>query len=292
MTQWFYAKGDQKCGPIDTTELKRLAASGELNPTDLIWKEGFSDWIPALKARGLFTDQVSPNLNSVSDKSPSTAELELRDTDHWAKSVGRWASKLISESRKCRNCESPIGLLSTAVRCDSCEKKSQEERQLREIETRAELEARRIQEAKELHELALRKRQMAIEATASIKRQIAAGRSVVLHRSEYLEVDSTVVNRVPGHFDISPLRRLGLSGWRVIGVVPRTLGIALTNISAGSTYGETWGAGIGGNVVGVHVLLCLELRMGSFSENMLLDYVLDNFDEIEDVLSGDNGSDS
>ena len=44
-------------------------------------------------------------------------------------------------------------------------------------------------------------------------------------------------------------------GWEIVGIVPRTIGTALTNQASGSTFGETWGAGMGGNVVGVYVLL-------------------------------------
>ena len=63
MAQWFYRIDGQEAGPVGTSELKRLAASGELSPTDMVWKEGLEAWVPASKAKGLF------QLNSPREKS-------------------------------------------------------------------------------------------------------------------------------------------------------------------------------------------------------------------------------
>lgn len=51
---WFYAKNDEQKGPVTPAQLKALATSGELLPTDLVWKEGLSDWSPASDVKGLF----------------------------------------------------------------------------------------------------------------------------------------------------------------------------------------------------------------------------------------------
>jgi hypothetical protein len=59
---------------------------------------------------------------------------------------------------------------------------------------------------------------------------------------------------------MSALQSAGLAGWQVLSVIPRTIGIGLTNVSYGSGGGgETWGAGMGGNVAGVYVLLGKEI---------------------------------
>lgn len=52
--QWFYAANGSQAGPVDTAELKRLAGEGALEPTDLVWKEGLPEWVPATKVKGLF----------------------------------------------------------------------------------------------------------------------------------------------------------------------------------------------------------------------------------------------
>ena len=51
--------GGQKHGPLDAAGLKRLARAGQLQPADTIWREGLPDWVPAGRAKGLFTDLSS-----------------------------------------------------------------------------------------------------------------------------------------------------------------------------------------------------------------------------------------
>lgn len=59
--EWFYARNGQKHGPISPADLKRMATSGDLLPTDLLWKKGMPQWVPASSARGLFSaDQPPP----------------------------------------------------------------------------------------------------------------------------------------------------------------------------------------------------------------------------------------
>lgn len=88
------------------------------------------------------------------------------------------------------------------------------------------------------------------------KAQIASGNNPNLFRWIYIEVDSEVEGDVIGTFDITELQAAGLEGWDVVAVLPKTLGIGLKNIS---TNGNSWGAGIGGNVMGVYVILSKEL---------------------------------
>ncbi len=79
---------------------------------------------------------------------------------------------------------------------------------------------------------------------------------VSLFRSVYIEVDSVIgEEQLTKQVDIAPLQALGLSGWEIVTCIPRTMGIELKNISIGSTSGRTYGGGMGGNVVGVHVLM-------------------------------------
>ena len=55
---WFYQRGDQRLGPVSSQELKRLADTGELQPTDLLWKEGMPKPLAASRAKGLFSAAV------------------------------------------------------------------------------------------------------------------------------------------------------------------------------------------------------------------------------------------
>ena len=52
--EYFYARGEEQFGPVSGGQLKALATSGELEPTDLVWKEGMPDWVEARRIKGLF----------------------------------------------------------------------------------------------------------------------------------------------------------------------------------------------------------------------------------------------
>jgi hypothetical protein len=54
-TEWFYSQDDQQKGPVSFAELTQLARSGELQPTDLVWNAGMSQWQPASTFPTLFT---------------------------------------------------------------------------------------------------------------------------------------------------------------------------------------------------------------------------------------------
>jgi phage shock protein PspC (stress-responsive transcriptional regulator) len=56
--QWFYSKSGQKNGPVAGSVLKQLARSGDLSISDLVWREGMSEWAPASKVKGLFPEGV------------------------------------------------------------------------------------------------------------------------------------------------------------------------------------------------------------------------------------------
>lgn len=64
-TQWFYEKGGTRHGPVTAQQLKELAGSGALSPTDRVWRDGMPDWKPAAKIQGLF-----PNAQPVAGPPP------------------------------------------------------------------------------------------------------------------------------------------------------------------------------------------------------------------------------
>ena len=107
----------------------------------------------------------------------------------------------------------------------------------------------------------------------------------MLYEDVYLPVDSQVVDEpVTKDFGIGILRRSGVDGWDIVGIVPRTVGVALTNTSFGSSSGETWGAGVGGNVVGLHVIIKREVSvLKNVSDEFLLEYVTRHLDDFMEV---------
>ena len=57
---WYFARGNKQTGPVSSAELKRLAASGEIRPDDLVWREGLTEWALARSVRGLFENEDQP----------------------------------------------------------------------------------------------------------------------------------------------------------------------------------------------------------------------------------------
>jgi hypothetical protein len=60
-TMWHYVKdGTEKHGPVAEGELRSLAERGEVLPTDLVWSDGMTDWMPYASAPGLGGSTGSP----------------------------------------------------------------------------------------------------------------------------------------------------------------------------------------------------------------------------------------
>src|SRR5262245_15701366 len=45
--EWYYARDNKRVGPHSLADLKRLAAAGILQPTDMVWRAGTTTWIVA-----------------------------------------------------------------------------------------------------------------------------------------------------------------------------------------------------------------------------------------------------
>jgi len=84
MAEWFYQRNGQKLGPLDTAALKRMAIAGELDPSDLIWREGMAQWAKASQAKGLFPTPVPIAAP------PAHYEVEATRSAPQARSVRQW----------------------------------------------------------------------------------------------------------------------------------------------------------------------------------------------------------
>ncbi len=60
MSDWYYAIDGQQYGPVSEKELHRLAGTGGIQPTDLLWRDGFVDWSAASTVAGLFASGAGP----------------------------------------------------------------------------------------------------------------------------------------------------------------------------------------------------------------------------------------
>ena len=53
MKQWHCSIGGQQYGPVSEQEVRSWAATGRIKPTDYVWSEGMTDWVPASTVEGL-----------------------------------------------------------------------------------------------------------------------------------------------------------------------------------------------------------------------------------------------
>jgi NAD-dependent dihydropyrimidine dehydrogenase PreA subunit len=57
---WYYARDNQAVGPLSSAQLKELADSGGLGPTDLVLRAGSRKWVAAGAVKGLFPPPPPP----------------------------------------------------------------------------------------------------------------------------------------------------------------------------------------------------------------------------------------
>src|SRR5436309_2156655 len=54
-SEWYYTQnGQQAPSPVSSSQLAQLAGSGQLQPTDMVWREGMPNWVAASSIKGLF----------------------------------------------------------------------------------------------------------------------------------------------------------------------------------------------------------------------------------------------
>lgn len=78
--EWWYACGGAPVGPLSARQLKAAALAGRFQATDLIWKEGLADWVPAGQAKGLFATRrpaADPAAQRPGDEQVSTVPVPL-----------------------------------------------------------------------------------------------------------------------------------------------------------------------------------------------------------------------
>lgn len=161
---------------------------------------------------------------------------------------------------KCSKCGKPVGFFETI--CADCKAKEIEKQRRIEAERKARDEAKRKAQVERARREKEEKLQRLVFAVSDvIKKRLQTGQAVVLYETVYLPVDSVINEQVIGDpFEISTIMRLGLDGWEVIQTIPRTVGIGLANHQVGYSAGESWGGGVGGNIMGVYILLKKVLR--------------------------------
>jgi GYF domain 2 len=84
MAEWYYTTNNQQMGPISWDELRQLASTGLLHPTDMVWKEGMVDWAKADRTDGLFSERAAPRREERYDEDrPRPRSRDSRDDDDY-----------------------------------------------------------------------------------------------------------------------------------------------------------------------------------------------------------------
>ena len=73
---WYYVRNGAQSGPVSFDELKSAAASGQLAPADLVWKEGTADWVPSRTVAGLFAGPPPAPLRLPGGREPEPLPLD------------------------------------------------------------------------------------------------------------------------------------------------------------------------------------------------------------------------
>jgi len=73
---WWYSKNDERFGPHTAVELKEIAATGQITATDMVWKEGLPNWLPASKIKGLVSTAVPSEPPPLPSKAQGTPPIK------------------------------------------------------------------------------------------------------------------------------------------------------------------------------------------------------------------------
>lgn len=98
--QWYYTERGQRRGPVSENDLGQLAASGQLKPSDLVWKRGMASWEQAGRFDWLFASQATkPPVPPPNEPRPQPVEPSAPASQPWyvkmaqAQHTGRPASE-------------------------------------------------------------------------------------------------------------------------------------------------------------------------------------------------------
>src|SRR4051812_25644598 len=55
--EWFFARGNQQQGPVALQAIQEMLRNGQLQPTDLVWRQGMASWLAASQVPEVYGQQ-------------------------------------------------------------------------------------------------------------------------------------------------------------------------------------------------------------------------------------------
>lgn len=159
--------------------------------------------------------------------------------------------------------------------CDSCLERAKEQKAREDAAERARLqeehaqrqaaEAERIRQAQAERQ---RKYELFIDERLSGLRALhTQGITPYLYRVIHVNAQSQMIDETVGSPpDVSELQQFGWLGWEAVGTIPTTYGHALENTDITAGWTKSYGAGIGGLVVGAYILMRLPITPETLRE--------------------------
>jgi hypothetical protein len=61
--EWYYARGNQQQGPVSLQAVQEMVRSGQIQPNDLVWRDGMANWQAASQVPDVYAG--APGITSV-----------------------------------------------------------------------------------------------------------------------------------------------------------------------------------------------------------------------------------
>lgn len=163
----------------------------------------------------------------------------------------------------CKTCGAKAGAFKSE--CKACEDQRLELETAEAARRQAEADKQeRERLEREARELESRRHEFTEDALFRMRATLSEGRTPCLYTQIYVQSDGWTNGQPFGEApDLLELAELGKDGWEVAAVIPRTMGLGLSNRTPKG--GSSWGGGLGGLVAGVHVILRLAVTEATLS---------------------------
>lgn len=77
MTEWFFANGADRVGPVSAAQLRGLVKTGTVQRGTLVWKTGMQEWVEASRIKGLFLAEIELLPLELPPTIPRTAQVPV-----------------------------------------------------------------------------------------------------------------------------------------------------------------------------------------------------------------------